>query len=78
VPQGLAASGDGRLFAIFFNSTDVYVLSDGASTLTKFLSLSDIPGWAPSDTRWLEVDKARRRLFVSPGGDRQKIAIYQY
>jgi hypothetical protein len=76
--QGFADTGDGRLFVIFFNSTDLYVLSDGASTLTKFGSLSDIPGWAPSDTRWLEVDKAGRRLFVSPGGDRRKIAIYQY
>ncbi|MDR3654984.1 MAG: hypothetical protein P4L48_04730 [Mycobacterium sp.] len=76
--QGFAATGDGRLFVIFFNSNDLYVLSDGASTLTKFVSLSDIPGWAPSDTRWLEVDAAGRRLFVSPGGDRQKIAIYQY
>ncbi len=76
--QGFAATGDGRLFALFFNSTDLYVLSDGASILTKFGSLSDIPGWAPSDTRWLEVDKAGRRLFVSPGGDRQKIAIYRY
>jgi hypothetical protein len=76
--QGFAASGDGRLFVIFFNSTDLYVLSDGASTMTKFVSLSYIPGWAPSDTRWLEVDTAGRRLFVSPGGDRQKIAVYQY
>jgi hypothetical protein len=76
--QGFAATGDGRLFAAFFNSTDLYVLADGASTLTKFVLLSDIPGWAPSDSRWLEVDKAGRRLFVSPGGDRQKIAIYQY
>ncbi len=76
--QGFAATGDGRLFAIFFNATDLYVLADGASTLTKFVSLSDIPGWAPSDSRWIEVDTAGRRLFVSPGGDRQKIAIYQY
>jgi hypothetical protein len=76
--QGFAATGDGRLFVIFSNSNDLYVLSDGASNLTKFVSLSDIPGWAPSDSRWLEVDTAGRRLFVSPGGDRQKIAIYQY
>lgn len=76
--QGFAATGDGRLFVIFFNSTDLYVLSDGTSALTKFVSLGDIPGWAPSDTRWLQVDTAGRRLFVSPGGDRQKIAIYQY
>jgi hypothetical protein len=76
--QGFAASGDGRLFVIFFNSNDLYVLSGGASTLTKFVSLPDIPGSAPSDTRWLEVDKAGRRVFVSPGGDRQKILIYQY
>jgi hypothetical protein len=76
--QGFAATGDGRVFAIFFNSTDLYVLSDGASALTKFVSLSDIPGWKPSDSRWLEIDPAGRRLFVSPGGDRQKIAIYQY
>ncbi len=76
--QGFVASGDGRVFVTFYNSTDLYVLSDGASTLTKFVSLADIPGWAPSDSRWLEIDPAGRRLFVSPGGDRQKIAIYQY
>lgn len=76
--HGFVASGDGRLFVTFFNSNDLYVLSDGASTLTKFVSLADIPGWAPSDTRWLGIDAAGRRLFVSPGGDRQKIAIYQY
>ncbi|MFZ1178694.1 MAG: hypothetical protein WAO15_21015 [Mycobacterium sp.] len=76
--QGFAATGDGRLFVIFFNSTDLFVLSDGASTLTKFVSLSDIPGWAPSDTRWLGVDTAGRRLFVSPGGDRHKILVYRY
>jgi hypothetical protein len=76
--SGFAATGDGRLFLIFFNSTDLYVLSNGTSTLTKFVSLSDIPGWAPSDARWLQVDTAERGLFVSPGGDRQKIAIYQY
>jgi len=76
--QGFAATGDGRLFAIFFNSTDLYVLADGTSILTKFVSLNDIPGWAPSDTRWLQVDTVGRRLFVSPGGDRQKIAVYQY
>jgi hypothetical protein len=76
--QGFAATGDGRVFAIFSNSNDLYVLSDGASALTKFVSLSDIPGWKPSDSRWLEIDPAGRRLFVSSGGDRQKIAIYQY
>lgn len=76
--QGFAATGDGRLFVIFFNSTDLYVLSDGTSVLTRFVSLSHIPGWAPSDTRWLQIDTAGRRLFVSPGGDPQKIAIYQY
>ena len=73
-----AATSDGRLFVTFFNSNDLYVLSDGASTLTKFVSLGDIPGSAPSDTRWLEVDTAGRRLFVSPGGDRRKILVYRY
>jgi hypothetical protein len=73
-----AATGDGRLFAAFFNSNDLYVLSDGTSTLTKFASLGDIPGRAPSDPKWLEVDSAGRRLFVSPGGDGHKILVYQY
>ncbi len=76
--QGFAATGDGRLFAMFSNSTDLYVLADGASALTKFVSLSGIPGWKQDDGRWLEIDPAGRRLFVSPGGGRQKIAIYQY
>jgi hypothetical protein len=72
------ATGDGRLFVTFYNSTDLDVLTDGASTLTKFVSLADIPGWKPHDGRWMQVDAAGRRLFVSPGGGRQKIAIYQY
>lgn len=76
--HGFAATGDGQLFVTFFNSNDLFVLSDGASTLTKFASLGQIPGWAPSDARWLEVDTAGHRLFVAPCGDRQKIAIYQY
>ncbi|MGO9510584.1 MAG: YncE family protein [Mycobacterium sp.] len=73
-----AATGDGRLFVAFFNSNDLYALSDGTSTLTKFASLGDIPGRSPSDPKWLEVDTAGRRLFVSPGGDGHKILVYQY
>lgn len=73
-----AATGDGRLFVAFFNSNDLYVLSDGTSTLTKFASLGDIPGSSPSDPKWLAVDTTGRRLFVSPGGDGHKILIYRY
>ncbi len=36
-----AATGDGQLFVAFFNSNDLYALSDGTSTLTKFASLGD-------------------------------------
>lgn len=73
-----AAAGDGRLFVAFFSSNDVYVLTDGASDLAKFASLGDIPGSSPSDPKWLLVDAAGRRLFVSPGGDGQKILVYRY
>jgi hypothetical protein len=73
-----AATGDGRLFVAFFNSNDLYVLSDGTSALTQFASLGDIPGRSPSDPKWLEVDTAGRQLFVSPGGDGHKILIYRY
>ncbi len=70
--QGFAATGDGRVFAMFSNSTDLYVLADGASALTKFVSLSDIPGWTQDDSRWLEIDPAGRRLFVAPGAAGRK------
>jgi hypothetical protein len=73
-----AAAGDGRLFVAFFNSNDLYVLSDGSSTLTRFGSLGDIPGSSPSDPKWLVVDTAGQRLFVSPGGDVHQILVYRY
>ena len=66
------------MFVAFFNSNDLYVLSDGSSTLTKFASLGDVPGSTPSDTKWLEVDSAGKRLFVSPGGRGNQILIYRY
>ena len=73
-----AATGDGRLFVAFFNSNDLYVLSDGTGTLTKFASLGDIVGSSPSDSKWLLVDTAGQRLFVSPGGDAHTILVYRY
>lgn len=72
-----AATGDGRLFAAFHNSSDVYVLSHGASVLTKFASLGNIPR-QPSDWEWLEVDPAGHRLFVAPSGNGRNVLVYQY
>jgi hypothetical protein len=76
--NGFAAIGDGRLFVLFFNSNDLYVLSDGTSILTKFTSLGDIPGRSPSDPKWLQADTTSRRVFVSPGGDARTILVYRY
>ena len=73
-----AATGDGRLFVAFFASNDLYALSDGTSTLTKFASLGDVPGSSASDPKWLLVDTAGHRLFVSPGGDAREILVYRY
>jgi hypothetical protein len=73
-----AATGDGRLFVGFVYSNNLDMLSDGTSTLTRFASLADIPGWSPNDPKWLAVDIAGRRLFVSPGGDAHKILVYRY
>ena len=73
-----AATGDGRLFVAFFNSNDLYVLSDGSSTLTKFASLGDIPGSSPSDSRYLAVDTIGHQLFVSPDGYGHQILVYRY
>ncbi|MGO9155439.1 YncE family protein [Mycobacterium sp.] len=69
-----AATGDGRLFVAFHGSKDLYLLSDGTSTLTKFASLDDIVGSSPD----LTVDTAGRRLFVVPRFDVRKIFVYQY
>jgi len=73
-----AADHDGRLFAVFFNSADVFVLPNGASTLTKFATLTDVAGLSPDDPKWLAVDPVRHRLFVSPGGTAQSIYLYSY
>jgi indolepyruvate decarboxylase len=42
-------------------------------TLAKFASVGEVPGSSPSDPKWLAVDRAGRRLFVSPGGDGHRI-----
>ena len=73
-----AAASDGRLFVASFNSNDLYVLSDGSSTPTRFASLGDVPGSQPSDPKWLAVDTAGHRLFVSPNGDGRQILVYRY
>jgi hypothetical protein len=73
-----APSGDGRLFVAFYDSNDLYLLSDGTSSPTKFASLGDIPGRSSSDSKWLAIDTAARQLFVSPGGDAQKVLVYRY
>jgi DNA-binding beta-propeller fold protein YncE len=69
-----AATGDGRLFFAPQDSHDVYVLSDGTSTVTKFASL-DYLGTSSIN---LTVDPAGRRLFVAPQFDARKIFVYQY
>lgn len=73
-----AATEDGRLFVAFFNSNDLYLISDATHTPTKFASLGDIAGSSPSDPKWLFADTVGHRLFVSPGGDAHKILLYRY
>jgi hypothetical protein len=75
--QFVSADG-GRLFAAFCNSHDLYAISDGSSTLTKFASLADIPGASPTDIVYLAIDTAGHRLFVSPDGDAQAMLVYKY
>lgn len=73
-----AADHDGRLFAAFYNSSDLYVLSHGATTLTKFAALADVPDLSPDDTKCLAVDPSAHRLFVSPGGSGHSVYLYSY
>jgi hypothetical protein len=75
--SGFAATGDGRLFVAFLNSRDLFVLVDGASTLTNFASLNDIPESTGTDVKWA-VDTAGQRLFVAPDFFIRKILVYQY
>jgi hypothetical protein len=73
-----AADHDGRLFAAFYNSSDLYVLSHGATTLTKFAALANVPDLSPDDAKWLAVDLSAHRLFVSPGGNAHSVYLYSY
>src|SRR5271169_2394469 len=36
------------------------------------------PDGRPATPKWLAVDTAGRRLFVSPGGDGHRILVYRY
>lgn len=73
-----AADHDGHLFAAFCNSSDLYVLSHGATTLTKFATLANVPDLSPDDAKWLAVDPSAHRLFVSPGGNAHSVYLYSY
>jgi hypothetical protein len=72
-----AADHDGRLFAAFFNSADVFVLPNGAATPTKFATLPDIAELSADSPKWLAVDAAQHRLFVS-GGKGHSIYLYSF
>lgn len=76
--QDMVPDGDGRLFALFFNSADVYELPGRASGLKTFTSLGKVPGWSPSDAQWLAVDQSGHRLFVSPGGNDRRVYVYSW
>jgi hypothetical protein len=49
-----------------------------ARELAETSSLGDIPGSLPSDPKWVAVDTAGHRLFVSLGGDVHQILVYRY
>jgi hypothetical protein len=70
-----AADQEGRLFVAFSNSSDLYVLANGAKSLAKFEPLVDVPDPSPSDIKWLAVNSAGHQLFVSPGSGN---SVYQY
>jgi hypothetical protein len=74
--SGFASDRAGHVFAAFFNSTDLYVLTDGGTALTKFASLADIGGLRSSDVKFLALDPTGHRLFVSPAG--HNVYIYGY
>ncbi|BBZ46481.1 hypothetical protein [Mycobacterium parmense] len=76
--SGFAAPGDGRLFAAFYNSSDLYVLAGATSTMTAFAPLANIAALKPADSKYLELDVAGRRLFVGLGNDANKILVYRY
>lgn len=76
--QDMLPDGAGRLFALFFNSTDIYELPGRASALKTFTSLGQVSGWSPSDAQWLAIDQSGHRLFVSPGGNDRRVYVYAY
>jgi hypothetical protein len=70
-----AADQQGRLFVALDNSRDLYILDDGAQSLTKFETLPNVPDGSTRHVEWLAVDSVGHRLFVSPGSGN---SVYQY
>jgi hypothetical protein len=59
------------------SSRDLYVLTDGGTTPSKFASLGDISGLKPSDLVFLQIDPSGHRLFVA-AGDLKNVYVYAY
>jgi hypothetical protein len=70
-----AADQEDRLFVAFANSSDLYVLANGAKSPAKFETLVDVQNSSPTDIKWLAVNSAAHQLFVSPGSGN---SVYRY
>jgi hypothetical protein len=78
-PWEFVADGAGHVFTVLStpSSRDLYVLTDGGTTSSKFASLGDIAGLKPSDTVALQIDPSGHRLFVA-AGDFHNVYVYAY
>jgi hypothetical protein len=78
-PWEFVADDAGHVFTALStpNSRDLYVLTDGGTTPSKFASLGDISGLKPSDMVVLQIDPSGHKLFVA-GGDLKNIYVYSY
>jgi hypothetical protein len=78
-PWEFVADNAGHVFTALStpSSRDLYVLTDGGTTPSKFASLGDIPGLKPSDLVFLQIDPSGQRLFVA-AGDLKNVYVYAY
>jgi hypothetical protein len=78
-PWEFVADNAGHVFTVLSTagSRDLYVLSDGGTTPSKFASLGDIPGLQPSDVAVLQIDPSGHRLFFA-AGNLKNVYVYTY
>lgn len=78
-PWEFVADNAGHVFTALStpSSRDLYVLTGGGTTPSKFASLSDIRGLKPTDIVFLQIDPSGHRLFVA-AGDLKNVYTYTY